>query len=280
MSTPPTPSEDITQRVLTFYQELPFNARDSVETAAKNVKGHDPVRSYPPLAGKVKNRHILEVGCGVGWFSNGLSYHHDSKVFGIDFNPIAIERARATASSLNLKARFDVQNLFEYVPTEGFPLVVSLGVLHHTHDCEAAVRRICRRFLGDSGMVMIGLYHTFGRRPFLDHFKKLQNAGTPEDELLREYGRLHNISEDLTHLKSWFRDQVLHPHETQHTYAELRSILESEGLEVTKTSLNRFEEIQSHAEIERHEVLCEQTSLKALRDGRYYPGFFVVVAER
>lgn len=282
MSLPPSslPSEDVTQRVLTFYQELPFNARDSVDAAAINVKKHDPVRSYPPLRGKVDNCLVLEVGCGVGWLSNGLAYHHDSNVMGIDFNPVAIERARATARALKLPTRFEVQNLFEYTPTERFQLVVSLGVLHHTHDCEGAVRRICREFLDVTGVAVIGLYHTFGRRPFLEHFRKLQSAGASEDELLKEYGRLHNISEDLTHLKSWFRDQVLHPHETQHTYAELRQILESEDLVVTTTSLNRFAEIDSHAEIERQEAECEQTSLKAIADGRYYPGFFVVVAER
>jgi SAM-dependent methyltransferase len=277
---PQHPQDEISQNVLSFYKELPFNARDSVSAAAEHVRMHDPVGSYPPLRGRVKRKRILEVGCGVGWFSNGLAFHHNARVTGIDFNPVAIERAEATARALKLTSRFSVQNLFEYSPPERFSLVVSLGVLHHTSDCEGAVRRICKHFLDERGTVVIGLYHTFGRKPFLEHFRTLQKSGASEDELLKEYGRLHNLSDDATHLRSWFRDQVLHPHETQHTYAELRSIIESEGLRISSTSLNRFNPITSHEEIEIQELQCKQVSLNAISEGRYYPGFFVVVAER
>ena len=272
--------DQVAKRVLSFYQELPFNIRDSVMEAARHVRSHDPVQTYTPLQENFKDRRILEVGCGVGWFSNGMSYHHDATVVGIDFNPVAIDRANATAAELGISTQFEVQDLFEFQPKERFQLVVSLGVLHHTPNCDLAIRRLCREFLDVSGMLLIGLYHSYGRKPFLQHFRMMQDSGASEDQMLLEYGRLHNIVDDVTHLRSWFRDQVLHPHETQHTYCEVRRILEAEGLSIFSTSINRFAQIESHEAIEREELNCESISVQALHEGRYYPGFFVVAARR
>lgn len=270
----------VSERVLAFYRELPFNQRESVGSAIANVKSHDSVRTYPLLKGLVARQSVLEIGSGVGWFSNGLAFHHRSQSYGIDLNPVAVRRAQDVADSLKISAQFEVANLFEFSPSHRFPLVVSLGVLHHTADCHAAIRRICGEFLTDTGKFLLGLYHLHGRRPFLEHFQNLQQQGLSEDALLAEYGRLHQISGDVTHLRSWFRDQVLHPHETQHTYQEIRALLESQGFRIVATSLNRFQPIASHRDIEAQEVFCAETSQQAIRDGRYYPGFFVVMAER
>lgn len=270
----------VSERVLAFYRELPFNQRESVESAIANVKSHDPVRTYPPLKGLVGRQSVLEIGSGVGWFSNGLAYHHRSKCHGIDLNPVAVQRAQDVANRLKISAQFKVANLFEFSPPHRFPLAVSLGVLHHTADCHAAIRRICGEFLTDTGKLLLGLYHLHGRKPFLEHFQHLQQQGSSEDALLTEYGRLHQISGDVTHLQSWFRDQVLHPHETQHTYQEIRVLLESLGFRIVATSINRFQPIESHTDIETQEVLCAEISQQAICEGRYYPGFFVVMAER
>jgi hypothetical protein len=86
---------------------------------------------------------------------------------------------------------------------------------------------------------------------------------------------------DETHLRSWFRDQVLHPHETQHTYEEISDVLREEGCVIEATSFNRFKRLPSLAKVTQLERRCERTSLDALcKKGRYYPGFFVVWARR
>jgi len=259
---------------------MPFNMRESVASQSVGVKENDPLFAYPCLRGNVKRKRVLEVGCGVGWFSNGLSFHHKSEVLGIDFNSVAVEQARGTARALNLSSRFEVANLFEFEPEAKYPLVVSLGVLHHTFDCHAAIRRVCNKYVEEDGQFLLGLYHEPGRRPFLSHFSQLREAGKAEADLLSEFRRLRGTVVDETHLESWFRDQVLHPHETQHTYAEIRALLESEGFEITATSINKFGAIQSHAEIEEEEQKLSSVSVRALSEGRYFPGFFVVFARK
>jgi 2-polyprenyl-3-methyl-5-hydroxy-6-metoxy-1,4-benzoquinol methylase len=208
-----------------------------------------------------------------------MSYHHQVQITAIDINPVAIETAKSIARRIRVRPSFEVADLFEFVPAKKFELVVSLGVLHHTSSCEAAIRRVCRQFLAEDGTLMLGLYHSYGRRPFLDFFSRMQADGASEFEMLEKLRELSGGSRDNTHVYSWFRDKVLHPHETQHTYAVVSAILRSEGLRITSTSLNRFLPLEDD-EIELREKECEDIAKHAIHAGRYYPGFFVVFAER
>jgi len=272
--------KSVGQKVLAFYESLPFNQRESLREAIRNVKLHNPVRSYPPLESHVQSGRLLEVGSGVGWFSNGVAYHCEIDALGIDFNPIAVQQATRVSEKLKLKSKFQTADLFSFEPPERFDIVVSLGVLHHTADCEGAIRRIATRFIADDGVLLLGLYHKYGRAPFLEHFRRLKLGGASEDSLLQNYARLHTSLSDDVHLHSWFRDQVLHPHETQHTFKEVRKILGACGMKITSTSLNEFRSIENLEAIERDEINAEEISKQALREGRYFPGFFVVFAER
>ena len=71
----------------------------------------------------------------------------------IDFNPVAIERARSVAQALGVSVAFNVADLFlhEIPPVD---VVVSVGVLHHTDDCQAAVRRVCQAFVKPGGRMV------------------------------------------------------------------------------------------------------------------------------
>jgi len=51
-------------------------------------------------------------------------------------------------------------------------------------------------------------------------------------------------------------------------------------LTVTATSLNHFARIEDLDAIENNEVKMEELSRQAIADGRYCPGFFVVMARR
>jgi SAM-dependent methyltransferase len=88
----------------------------------------------------VAGRLVLDVGCGMGRFADVVS-RWGGRVVGVDLSG-AVEAAQA-----NLGERPNVRilqaDLFRLPFRPGtFDLVYSLGVLHHTPDCEQAFRRI------------------------------------------------------------------------------------------------------------------------------------------
>jgi len=267
--------------VLRFYEELPFNYHGSAAAQANMIRASDSVAAYPALLPLLRpGLEVLEVGCGAGWLSLGLQIHHRCSVRAIDFNPVVIQRARELSRLLKQDVRFDVADLFLYRPPVPAELTISLGVLHHTDNCLLALERLCREFTRPGGHVFIGLYHRHGRAPFLAHFEAMKRQGASEAAMFAEYRRLHSSLIDETFAESWFRDQVLHPHETQHTLTEVAEVFEACGVELLSTSINDFMAIgQGRAPFET-ETRLEKTAEAALAAGEYYPGFFLALGRR
>ena len=88
---------------------------------------------------------------------------------------------------------------------------------------------------------------------------------------------------DLEHNYSWFRDQVLHPHETQHTYEEVLSWFNDLGFEIVSTSINNYANIKKFKKEELFllERKLEEYSYKQnVEKLEFNPGFFTVCAQR
>ena len=269
------------QDVLEFYKILPFNVYGDISTAVNQIKKTDPFIIYPELKkifSKFDKIKVIDFGCGGGWLVNSLSYHHadNIEIVGVDFNPSAIEYAKKIKSKLNLSSDFFVSDLFTYKNEKKFNLIISLGALHHTNNCKEAIKYICK-FSETKSYLFLGLYHKYGRKPFLDHFEKIKNKS--EEIKFNEYKKLHKIK-DKKKLYSWFRDQVLHPHETQHTFEELVSIFNSAGYNIISTSINNFKKIN-----DTNEIICNEKKLyyyakEKLKIKEYFPGFFVTIGEK
>jgi 2-polyprenyl-3-methyl-5-hydroxy-6-metoxy-1,4-benzoquinol methylase len=267
--------------VLAFYRELPFNYRQSIREHAVTIRRANAIASYPVLAPLLnKKTSLLDVGCGAGWFSLNAAYHWRCQTTGIDFNEIAINRARDVAQELGVSAAFQVADLFLFDNPIRYDLVVSLGVLHHTNDCHAALDRLCGVYVKSGGHVFVGLYHKYGRRPFLEYFDRMRQNGTSDEQLFAHYRRLHSTLTDDTHALSWFRDQVLHPHETQHTLREIVPLLVNAGMSLISTSINGFAPIHDVERLYDAEQNLEQLAIRRLTDGQYFPGFFVFLARK
>jgi 2-polyprenyl-3-methyl-5-hydroxy-6-metoxy-1,4-benzoquinol methylase len=266
------------EEVLEFYRELPFNIRETVDASATAITSKNSFAVYPGVGNLIQpESRVLDAGCGTGWLSNTISYHYKCSVTGIDFNPVAIKRAQAVAKKLNLLIDFSEQDIFLYEPLKRFELVVSIGVLHHTNDCREGLLHLASRCVAQGGHIFVGLYHSYGRAPFLNHFKQLRNNGSSEADLFKEYQRLHSQITDETLLYSWFRDQVLHPHETQHDLAMVCDAFDEAGIKLVSTSINRFGPLGSRVSLFEQEKEYEKIGQDALVQGRYFPGFFVAL---
>ena len=269
--------------VLAFYKTLPFNYYGSTEKQAESlIKNEREVLEANacliPVLSKAKQ--VLDVGCGAGFLANTIALKYSCSVLGIDFNPVALERARDVAIQLKLQSEFLTQDLFMFRPTHRYDLIVSLGVLHHTRDCQEAIRCLIRNCLSQEGYLYLGLYHQFGRSPFLKYFGELKKTGASEDRLYEKYTELHSHLRDATHLKSWFRDQVLHPFETQHTLAEMFDLMDEMGLEIISTSINKFKPFNSRNDLFELEKKMKLIGEHALQEKRYFPGFFTFLAKK
>jgi len=264
---------------LKFYEELPFNYSSSVEDEAEIIRNTNAIATAYPLLVPLlnKSKRVLDVGCGIGWFANTAEYYYKCQVTGIDFNSVVIDRAKKITKSLGTSCLFETQNIFTYNPKSKFDLAVSLGVLHHTDNCYEAVRKVLKDFVKPGGYALIGLYHKYGRKPFLDHFMNLKAKGRSEKELLKEYKRLHPMT-DKTLLESWFRDQVLHPNETQHTLEEMLTLMREENYDLIASSLNDFHKIDNINEHLSLELKLGELGRESLKKGKYFPGFFLFLA--
>jgi ubiquinone/menaquinone biosynthesis C-methylase UbiE len=106
----------------------------------------------------LKNKHILEIGCGGGGHS-ALFQRYGAHVTAID---ITEERVASTALKLNLikegsglALRADAENL--PFLDNSFEIIYSNGVLHHTENTEKCVQEVSR-VLQPQGKAIIMLY--------------------------------------------------------------------------------------------------------------------------
>ncbi len=99
--------------------------------------------------------------------------------------------------------------------------------------------------------------------------------------MLERFRTLHDrLKGDELHLVSWFRDQVLHPHETQHTLKESVNTLHACNMRLLATSINQFQPFESLTQLFEEEKSYEQLAQRYLRKNRYFPGFFVFLAQK
>ena len=293
--------ETVTQTVNRFYNLLPFNLAQTAEQACRTIRGRNQVEEGYPYLDSIlkaaKNKQILDVGCGTGWFVNTVAYHYGLDVVGIDLCKPAIDRASEVSRKLSLKTKvryhcIDIFNVnsIRLNDTNQFYLVNTLGVLHHTYDCRQALLSTLK-LVEDNGFIHIGLYHKYGRRPFLELFQKYREEWEVsssesrrreiEEQAFVVYRELNSHKTEETLLRSWFRDQVFHPHESQHTFQEVYYWLTGCGFQCVTTSINGFQRVRGWELLFDEEKKMYELSYKRnCEEKTYFPGFFVVLAQK
>jgi len=267
-----------------FYQTLHFNegtdaAADLAVIQSGRIAEAQLLPSFLSDLDKININKgmVVEAGCGIGWLSISVQkMFPDITLHALDFSERALQRAKELSGVAGSNVAFHQQNLLDkkaLTVFEGAHAVFSIGVLHHTGDFLHAFRN-CLGLLQPGGSAYVGLYHLYRRAPFLRHFQELTDQSVPVAELRKEYARLDGRTLDKVRQESWFQDQVLHPHETQHTIQEVLDIA-GEGFEHVSNSITG-QQLPGRDKLLVIEQRQEMLGKHNLENAMYDPGFFMV----
>ena len=105
----------------------------------------------------LRGQLVLDVGCGMGRYAD-VATRWGARVVGIDLS----QAVEAAASNLGDRDAAILQADAFSLPfaPESFDYIYSLGVLHHTPDCERAVKGLAR-FLKPEGTLVVWLYSAY-----------------------------------------------------------------------------------------------------------------------
>ena len=153
------------------------------------------------LAGDLKGKRVLEVGCGDGITSVELAYC-GALVTGIDISPISIAVARQRAELQGFNVEFRVENVVdaESIGEGLYDIVWCDAVLHHLVDSLEAVMKKIHRALKPGGLIIAN--EPVAYAPWLHAVRKLvpvRTETTPDEQPLRacEFAAVRKYFPDL-----------------------------------------------------------------------------------
>lgn len=131
------------------------------------------VRKTGLRAEDVQGKLVLDVGCGMGRFADVVT-RWGGRVVGVDLSSAAEVAARNLSDREFLAVQADVFAL-PFAPAT-FDCIYSVGVLHHTPDCEKAFKAL-PEFLKPGGSIAIWVYSGYNKwYRFSDQYRKITHC--------------------------------------------------------------------------------------------------------
>lgn len=130
------------------------------------------------LAGAVKNKKVLELGCGTGVIINNLA-HKGAIGTGVDYSKEMLLEAQSKANELEISTRFihgdirDLRSLYD----EKFDLIIISAVLITVSSITTITKILseAKKLLTTEGIILIAEPH-----PFFDHYMRSFFKGTKD----------------------------------------------------------------------------------------------------
>jgi SAM-dependent methyltransferase len=132
-------------------------ARTQLDDAASDQSDKDFRRKTGLTPEELKGKLVLDVGCGMGRFAE-VATRWGGRVVGVDLSAAAEVAARNLADREFVAFQADVFAL-PFAP-ESFDYIYSIGVLHHTPNCEQAVKAL-PQYLRPGGILAVWLYSAY-----------------------------------------------------------------------------------------------------------------------
>ena len=126
---------------------------------------------------EMRGKLVLDVGCGMGRFAE-VATRWGARVVGVDLSAAAEVAAKNLADRGFIAFQADAFAL-PFAP-ESFDVIYSVGVLHHTPDCEAAVKSLAK-YLKPGGILAVWLYSGYNKwYRFSDFWRRYTTRLKPE----------------------------------------------------------------------------------------------------
>ena len=271
----------ITSTQSEFYNDVKFPNYDDIDNFGTLLDKSSKSIFAKKLDEEIPyHSRVLEAGCGTGQLSIALS-RYGRKIHSIDLSKGSLIEANNFIKKNEIKNvqvyRMNIFNLC--FPKNYFDIIISNGVLHHTHNPQLAFNNLSE-CLKPNGIVVIGLYHKYGRivqniRQFL-----IKIFGEKIKHIDRRFSE--NLSDKKKY--AWFKDQYNNPHETKHSYNEVIDWFNQNNIEFVNSIPFNFEVndrlFSKKEKISKPEIFLKELSLIFNLRQIYEGGFFVMIGRK
>ena len=157
------------------YQWRQFD-KTQLDDASRNFSEPDFKKKTGLKPEDLKGKLVLDVGCGMGRFAE-VATRWGARVVGVDLSAAAEVAVRNLSDRDFAGFQADVFAL-PFLP-ETFDCIYSMGVLHHTPDCEKAFKAL-PQYLKPGGTIAVWLYSGYNKwYRFSDQYRKITHRVSP-----------------------------------------------------------------------------------------------------
>ena len=272
---------EITETQSEFYNEILFPNYDDIDDFGTLLDKSNKSLYTKKLDEEIPyHANLLEAGCGTGQLSISLSRFGRS-IYGIDLSKGSLIEAKKFIDRNKIQnVKLYRMNIFKLCfPKNYFDVIISNGVLHHTFNAKLAFKKLIYH-LKPGGVIVIGLYHKYGR--LIQNIRQI---------LIRLFGEKfkfldRRFSESFSDKKkyAWFRDQYKNPYETKHSYSEIIKWFNEEKIEYLNSIPFDFKPNEKlffkKKQKNKLELFFKELSLSLSPSQIYEGGFFVMIGKK
>ncbi len=144
-----------------FYEKYPYPNYEFIGLKEKNDLYKIKNYIFNIISEEqIKDKEILEVGCGTGVLTAKLSLY-GAKTTGTDISNTSLNMAKQLFNKYELKGKFINDDIINTKITKKYDIVISLGTLHHTENPEKAFENLVK-LTKPNGMIIFSLYNKYG----------------------------------------------------------------------------------------------------------------------